>query len=86
METKHTPGPWSLSTINYYTNEGQTGVFKDEERICLVDSRDESIKRKDKPFAEDKERSANAKLIASAPEMLEVLMELVNKHPQMPNY
>lgn len=62
---KHTPAPWSFT---------QVGVFDSkDEKICSLEE------NKQKYFKERFENLANAKLIASAPELLEALSELLSE-------
>lgn len=67
MKTKHTPGPW---------REGSTAHSKWVEagavRICQVDTDEENA-----GISFD-ESEANARLIAAAPDLLEVLALLAN--------
>jgi len=61
METKHTPAPWKIS------EDGQGNPFitnpKEWGMICSITTREQN-------------HEANAKLIASAPELLEALIKL----------
>jgi hypothetical protein len=71
MGTQHTPGPWHIA--EYGTNEDGTpkhyGIVRGEVTIAnLGTSTNENAKEID----------ANARLIASAPEMLEALKILID--------
>lgn len=63
MSTKHTPGPWKL----LYTPEGSFEVVEPHD-LCRIVARGHGA---------DAEGKANARLIASAPELLAELRELV---------
>lgn len=88
MEKKFTKGNWQTWTLDngssFLTNEGQIAVMSDSNasdearRICLVDAQKEGVKKKDLWNTPDEERSANAKLIVAAPDLLEAL-EAVTK-------
>ncbi len=64
-KTKHTPGPWeyrySKETDKHYVGSGV---------CCIIDEAFATIETKDRG---KKERQANARLIASAPDLLEAL-------------
>ena len=88
METKeekhatHTPGPWHA----WYCKENETygGIFQDtnaesQRMICRMAKEKRVIhkdKRKSDDFVHSAEDEANARLIAAAPEMYEVLREI----------
>src|SRR5690348_5567068 len=88
MERKFTPGNWQIWTnadgTTYLTNEGQQPImsgYKDDDnakRVALVDLQTEGIKRKEMWHSYCEERTANAKLIALAPKLLEALEATVN--------
>lgn len=68
---KHTPGPWQLKGLNpprIYADEGK-------EIIAQCDSGGEMTQGQEK---------ANARLIASAPELLEALEMLNNEFKRLP--
>ena len=68
MNTKHTPGPWKVWGVH------QDVTTERGSRICEVGRRDVyTIEKCRQPFPEDIEASANAKLIAAAPELLAAL-------------
>lgn len=69
MNTKHTPGPWSLTENENRIASGNTVIA----RIYAHTS--EGQPSNVAPFTE--EDTANAKLIAAAPELLENLQELL---------
>lgn len=73
METKHTPGPWELSTIPFEIRNTDSaaaiyGPMSEQGGSPLIADVSRS--------AGDGQASANAKLIAAAPEMLEALKEI----------
>lgn len=75
METKHTPGPWKMSSTGFMTNEGQIAVLQDNENsahICFVTCQTR-YKRGKGWQTQCAERDANARLIAAAPDMKEAL-------------
>ena len=89
METtkeKHatfTPGPWEVYSCE--EGEGHGGILApDGKRVCdlpkskLIQPED---KRKNHYFVHSAEDEANARLIAAAPEMLEVLQEILAPCP-----
>lgn len=57
--SKHTPGPWRLSTLNFAMNDGAIPVIAAETRICLVDPQ-VKIKRGEGYKTQCAERDANA--------------------------
>lgn len=65
--SKHTPGPWAISTDKFECGIAQ-GVRSKNGSICQINW----MVRKRAPL----ESEANARLIAAAPEMLEVLREM----------
>ncbi len=76
---KHTPGPWAIENIDnvnpdlsiYSVSDLVNGNSNKQINICECNWRRSSI---------DKDR-ANAKLIASAPELLEALQYLIKELP-----
>jgi len=69
LKFKHTPGPWEIREWDIYKNSNGDLVF--------------TIETKENVIAQtfSTKNSANAKLIASAPEMLEVLQFIVKEFP-----
>ncbi len=65
METKHTSGKWVIDGNTITTEYG---------RIAEIELISDRIN-----LTPNEQANANAKLIASAPEMLEVMQELLNK-------
>jgi hypothetical protein len=94
-ESKHTPGPWKFertkTDVEYAKATGQTladheGYFRDNDGgwfvngIAKVFYKGEAKKGYGKP---DPEGQANARLISSAPELLEcakAVMDMLKKH------
>ena len=80
-KTKHTPGPWFVfNGVDIFTETGAenaNGVFADDNDGWHI-ATDGRITKVDGIFQEMEylEKRANAVLIASAPEMLELLKEL----------
>ncbi len=68
MKTKHTAGQWELQ---YYGDNGN--------RKCRIHSDNVTIAT----VAPIDEQQANAKLIASAPELIEALQLLLKSHRQL---
>jgi hypothetical protein len=67
MKTKHTPGPWEYGKP---ADGGRVNVYADSTmslRICRVDSGQDI----------GMDASANAKLIAAAPDMAEALIHML---------
>ena len=68
--TEHTPGPWRVG--NRYT---PTGVFTaDGELVANTHGAQRNFQREE----QIQEQNANARLIAAAPELLEVLQEILD--------
>lgn len=65
METEHTPGPWEIR----YGNGIDMQIVSEQGSICRLDGYSHSVELMDEN--EEKER-ANARLIAAAPDLLEV--------------
>ena len=79
METKYTPGPWAVDSSNEveagidgdeWFEEFLTIVGPDKETICELPGHSQYARGSDRSKRED----ANARLIAAAPEMLDVLL------------
>ncbi len=68
METKHTKGEWEYMTVGTVSGFYKK-VFSEKTSICNITTRN------------FKEAEANAKLIASAPDLLEALIELYDSLP-----
>jgi hypothetical protein len=84
---KHTPGPWTVSKTNILTNEGQRPVLQDREdpaHICFVTCQTD-FKRGKGWQTECAERDANARLIASAPDLLAALKALWDVAKDVPS-
>ncbi len=69
---KHTPGPWKIKD-----DFAKTAINTEKKHIAMVNY----WKCQDESCISDEEHEANARLIAAAPELLEVLME-VRDHAQ----
>ena len=67
MTTKHTPGPWKLSGAN--TVHGADCI------VAFVGTADEEVRR-----LSGERQSADAHLIAAAPDLLEMLEEMAAQH------
>jgi hypothetical protein len=67
--SKHTPGPWSLKTYTYFSGGTEQGDVVDPDgrtiRVCGFS------------LTSTPESKANARLIAAAPDLLEVLREIL---------
>ena len=78
MKTKHTPGEWKVIIENNFPIEihakaiynSELDSMMDGDQVCIISEEYNEI---EVPF---EEQQANAKLIAAAPEMLDVLLEL----------
>lgn len=86
MTTKHTPGPWVYKEIDSAKVNIRTNIPKYSESVALV------YRNLGSPTLNDKvgEGDANARLIESAPELLEALKlvknnykHLLNKHAEI---
>lgn len=71
-DTKHTLGPWGVSSIGL-TNDGKRAVASDDAGIAWVHPQT-PYKRGDGWQHHCEEREANARLIAAAPDMLNALL------------
>jgi hypothetical protein len=69
MEIKHTPGPWTLGDENNYGCEVEIG-----ETVCSM-TRD--TKMSERYVISRDEMLANAHLIMAAPDMLDVLKQII---------
>lgn len=75
MTAIHTPAPWNISPLakqGLYGNRGELAVIGPDERICTVDLVTPA-KRGQEYNASCPIRDANARLIAAAPDMLDLL-------------
>lgn len=74
--TQHAPGPWAISPIfaelGLTMNDGSIPVMAGDDRVCVVDYRGNASTRK-RYNAPSAERDANARLIATAPDLLAAL-------------
>lgn len=75
-EMKHTPGPWTASGNGVH-------VYKNKVGLCVAVSYDphDMTSRSNPPVAQ-----ANARLIAAAPEMLEILQAVQEAAAATANY
>ena len=71
MMTEFTPGPWHTCTNNYRTGDLWVVSFSDGEVICALHDEE------DRAFRDIPENKANAKLIAAAPVMYEVIKDVL---------
>lgn len=70
--TKHTPGPWRVSTANPL----QVNTDKGGDSVGVAESQKYNAPN---TFCDPNEAEANAKLIAAAPDLLELLSEWLAK-------
>jgi len=71
---RHTPGPWMVRRQRIF-NPALTGAG-DIAHVFKKGAREDSN------FAPDQESQANARLIAAAPELLEICL-LLTRHPEL---
>lgn len=64
--TTHTPGPWKVINGTVYIGNAHDALPDDKECICVMELTPRMLRTK------QIERNANARLIAAAPELLEV--------------
>jgi len=76
MTTKHTPGPWSVDINTNDPREAETIRGGDGIRIAATYKIHKHRDDKTKAYYEAR---ANSRLIATAPEMLKVLRELIEQ-------
>lgn len=76
-EFKGTQGNWKHSEIMNFSDTLVSYINSDEKAVAQL---------RGCGNGEEKEAEANAKLIASAPEMLEILSELENDNESIPNW
>jgi len=79
--SKHTPGPWKVNETDYSNAYGIECEVNGIGHTVVTDQFCYPNFKKDR----DPEKLANAKLIASAPELLEALKGLVNDVKNKPN-
>ncbi|MBP7704157.1 MAG: hypothetical protein KA105_02590 [Caulobacter sp.] len=81
MDEKHTPAPWSLSSRD--VGSGQQLVVRGPATECVAVVPAPLVDRHG--LTDPKERAANARLIAAAPELLAVLKRLLaHRHDEDP--
>lgn len=80
METKHTKGEW----IHTFNSSKERGVRTDRGFICFLPKPSHYDGQDERYENELDENKANAKLIASAPDLLEALKDLY-KYVHSPN-
>ncbi len=73
--SKHTPGPWTFDEYNHLI-DSKSGYPIASVKVPTKSAYPQSIKTK------DKERDANARLIAAAPELLS-LSERIQNNPSL---
>jgi hypothetical protein len=71
MAGKHTSGPWTVVEHSW----SDIGVYAGAHRVCLLSIYDEATEETQSEL--EARDSANARLIAAAPELLEALQTLV---------
>ena len=78
METKHTPGPWRVIVDDCGPLAGRPSVVASEELDCGIVHWDGFVQEYWRSARGDKEIEANARLIASAPDLLEIVQFMAN--------
>ena len=73
--SKHTPGPWLIEAQNCHFGDIATVHNTDEKWVTIY------APHWMETGMDEKEQSANARLIAAAPELLESLVDLVCLYP-----
>jgi len=73
---KHTEGNWRYSANYSEITTSRIGILEGSKKICSISDFDKKTE----------EVKANAKLIATAPEMLEVLETIENDANQVPEW
>ena len=68
--SKHTPGPWTVDYVQGIPEKVSFWRIASKENICIAEI-DQSLDSTSK-----EERTANAQLIATAPELLEALQQM----------
>ena len=82
METKHTPGPWTVNgdhISRLRPHKVLTGRDERGNRICGTEDRPEGIPVARVIFSSKEDGQANARLIASAPLMYERLVKEIGQ-------
>lgn len=74
METKHTPGPWTMEDKNFI-------VADEKVMITEVYDRANYVPRNGYVIPDEETAEANARLISAAPKMLEALQKITQSHP-----
>ncbi len=77
MSAQHTPGPW-------IAQDGYGAVTSRDGTVAMVDNHFVPVAERSFPTQRD-ERTANARLIAAAPDMLEALENIENDDAHMPS-
>lgn len=70
-EAKHTPGPWFIPRANFPTGSAGTSVWALGGDVLIAESPSKSLSLEG--------RRANARLIATAPELLEALQDVLDE-------
>lgn len=77
METKHTPGEWEIVKHNW----SDTSIMAGDKVICTQSIYDEATEENQEDL--ESETAANFRLIAAAPEMLDMLQKALNRINKM---
>ncbi len=100
METLHTPGPWTVELGRWHEKAPLAGfAIKAEGKVAFVASANMSPLRNHSTVIADEaiaagittgfsaaECEANARLISAAPEMLQVIQDLIEGNQLLPGY
>ena len=76
---KHTPAPWTVKSPTNIKGDGWTRIMSNGVQIAKVNAVHPAGKRESGDFEQE---TANARLIAAAPELLEALQEIALLAPE----